>query len=374
MKFGYFDDVNKEYVITTPKTPYPWINYLGSENFFSLISNTAGGYCFYKDARFRRITRYRYNNVPLDSGGRYFYINDNGDCWTPGWLPLKTELSKYECRHGLGYTQLYGERNGIGAEVLFLVPLNADCEIHKVRLTNTSKTKKDLVLFSCIEFCLWNALDDMTNFQRNFSTGEVEVEGSTIYHKTEYRERRNHYSFYSVNTELQGYDTSRESFIGPYNGFGSPDVVLQGKSNNSDAMGWSPIASHSIEVSLQPDESRDLIFVLGYVEMPQEKKWQAPGVINKEKAYSIIESFKDTESVDRALQELKEHWSNLLSRYSVKTGDEKLNRMVNIWNQYQCVVTFNLSRSASYFESGIGRGIGFRDFQPGYTGICASDP
>lgn len=199
MKFGYFDDVNKEYVITTPKTPYPWINYLGSENFFSLISNTAGGYCFYKDARFRRITRYRYNNVPLDSGGRYFYINDNGDCWTPGWLPLKKELSKYECRHGLGYTQLYGERNGIGAEVLFLVPLNAHCEVHKVRLTNTSKTKKNLVLFSCIEFCLWNALDDMTNFQRNFSTAEVEVEGSTIYHKTEYRERRNHYSFYSVN-------------------------------------------------------------------------------------------------------------------------------------------------------------------------------
>jgi cellobiose phosphorylase len=374
MKFGYFDDVNKEYVITTPETPYPWINYLGSENFFSLISNTAGGYCFYKDARFRRLTRYRYNNVPLDSGGRYFYINDHGDCWTPGWLPVKKELSKYECRHGLGYTQLYGERNGIAAEVLFLVPLNADCEIHKVRLTNTTKTQKDLVLFSCIEFCLWNALDDMTNFQRNFSTGEVEVEGSTIYHKTEYRERRNHYSFYSVNAEMQGYDTSRESFVGLYNGFGSPDVVLQGRSNNSAAMGWSPIASHSIEVSLQPNESRDLIFVLGYVEMPQEKKWQAPGVINKEKAYRIIESFKDTQSVERALNTLKEYWNDLLSRYSIKTNDEKLNRMVNIWNQYQCVVTFNLSRSASYFESGIGRGIGFRDSNQDVPGFVHQIP
>jgi cellobiose phosphorylase len=374
MRFGYFDDVNKEYVITTPKTPYPWINYLGSENFFSLISNTAGGYCFYKDARFRRITRYRYNNVPLDSGGRYFYIHENGDYWSPGWLPVKQELSKYECRHGLGYTQIYGERNGIGAEALFLVPLNADCEIHRIRLTNTSNTKRDFVLFSCIEFCLWNALDDMTNFQRNFSTGEVEVEGSTIYHKTEYRERRNHYAFYAVNAEIQGYDTRRESFIGTYNGFDAPEVVLQGKSKNSDVMGWSPIASHSIEVALEPGESRDLIFVLGYVEVEQERKWQAPGIINKEKAHSIIASFSATEHVDEALNALKDHWSTLLSRYSVKTGDEKLNRMVNIWNQYQCVVTFNLSRSASYFESGIGRGIGFRDSNQDLLGFVHQLP
>src|SRR5438876_7484882 len=234
MRFGYFDDVNKEYVITTPQTPYPWINYLGSENFFSLISNTAGGYCFYKDARFRRITRYRYNNVPLDSGGRYFYIHDNGDYWSPSWLPVKQELSKYECRHGLGYTQIYGERNGIGVEALFLVPLNADCEIHRIRLTNTSTTKRDLALFSCIEFCLWNALDDMTNFQRNFSTGEVEVEdgGSTIYHKTEYRERRNHFAVYGVNAPVSGFDTDRESFLGLYNGMGEAQVVTEGKARN----------------------------------------------------------------------------------------------------------------------------------------------
>lgn len=374
MKFGYFDDENKEYVITTPKTPYPWINYLGTENFFSLLSNTAGGYCFYKDARFRRITRYRYNNVPLDSGGRYFYIHDHGDCWTPGWLPVKNELAKYECRHGLGYTRLYGERNGIGAEVLFLVPLHADCEIHKVRLVNHSETRRDVVLFSFVEFCLWNALDDMTNFQRNFSTGEVEIEGSTIYHKTEYRERRNHFAFYHANTPIAGYDTDRESFLGMYNGFASPDAVFQGKSNNSHAMGWSPVASHSITVSLEPGESKDYIFVLGYVEMPEEKKWQAPGVINKEKAQSTIERFRDTASVNEALADLQAYWSTLLSRYTIKTGDEKLNRMVNIWNQYQCMVTFNLSRSASYFESGIGRGIGFRDSNQDILGFVHQIP
>ncbi|HQE25632.1 MAG TPA: glycosyl transferase, partial [Candidatus Atribacteria bacterium] len=194
MRYGYFDDHNKEYVITTPQTPYPWINYLGMQDFFSLISNTAGGYCFYKDARLRRITRYRYNNVPVDSGGRYFYIYDNGDFWTPSWAPVKKELDRYECRHGLGYTSITGERGGIKADMLFFVPLDFNGEIHRVRLQNTGNQEKKITLFSFIEFCLWNAYDDMTNFQRNFNTGEVEIAGSTIYHKTEYRERRNHYS------------------------------------------------------------------------------------------------------------------------------------------------------------------------------------
>ena len=374
MKFGYFDDVNKEYVITTPNTPYPWINYLGTQNFFSLISNTAGGYCFYKDARFRRLTRYRYNNVPVDNGGRYFYIHDQGDSWTPGWLPLKSELTKYECRHGLGYTRIYGERNGIGAETLFFVPLNADCEIHKVKLTNHTSGQKDIVLFSLIEFCLWNALDDMTNFQRNLSTGEVEIEGSTIYHKTEYRERRNHFSFYHVNANVAGYDTDRESFLGAYNGFSSPVAVLNGKSTNSHAMGWSPIASHSLEVSLAPGETQEFVFTLGYIEMPEGQKWQAPNVINKTKAHSLIEQFQDVESVNQAFQTLQEHWSALLSRYTIQTDDEKLNRMVNIWNQYQCMVTFNLSRSASYFESGIGRGMGFRDSNQDILGFVHQIP
>ncbi|HEY7356226.1 MAG TPA: hypothetical protein VH590_07160, partial [Ktedonobacterales bacterium] len=374
MQFGYFDDAHKEYVITTPHTPYPWINYLGSENFFALISQTAGGYCFYKDARLRRITRYRYNNAPQDSSGRYFYLNDQGDCWTPGWLPAKQALARYECRHGLGYTRIYGERNGLGADILFLVPLQADCEIHQVRLTNTSSARKEITLFSCIEFCLWNALDDMTNFQRNLSTGEVEIDGSTIYHKTEYRERRNHFAFYHVNAPVAGYDTDRESFLGLYQGYDAPQVVLEGQSRHSHAIGWSPIASHSLRVALEPGESKTYIFVLGYVEMPEDQKWQAPNVINKEQARQTIERFRDAASVAQALAALQERWSALLSRYTVKTADEKLNRMVNIWNQYQCMVTFNLSRSASYFESGIGRGVGFRDSNQDVLGFVHQIP
>jgi cellobiose phosphorylase len=374
MKFGYFDDAKREYVITTPQTPYPWINYLGSERFFSLISHTAGGYAFYRDASLRRITRYRYNNVPLDSGGRYFYINDRGDCWTPGWLPAKKELAKYECRHGLGYTRLYGERNGVGAEILFMVPVGADCEIQKVTITNTSETRKDLVLFSFVEFCLWNALDDMTNFQRNLNTGEVEIEGSTIYHKTEYRERRNHFAFYHMAAEIAGYDTDRESFVGLYNGYDAPDAVLKGKSNNSFARGWAPVGSHSLQISLAPHEARELVFILGYVEMPEDKKWQGPNIINKEKAHEMIEQFKDPQSVESAFNTLKKYWDELLSIYTLRSGDDRLNRMVNIWNQYQCVVTFNLSRSASYFESGIGRGIGFRDSNQDIAGFVHQLP
>ncbi len=361
MRFGHFDDSQKEYVITTPKTPYPWINYLGNENFFGLVSHQGGGYCFYRDARLRRLTRYRYNNVPTDSGGRYFYINEGGDAWTPTFMPMKKPLDFFECRHGLGYTKITGSRNGLRAQVLYFVPLGETAEVHQVTLKNESASPKQCKLFSFIEFCLWNAHDDATNFQRNFSTGEVEVDGSTIYHKTEYRERRDHFAFYHVNAKVSGFDTDRESFIGLYNGFGDPDVPLAGESKNTVASGWSPIASHGLDVTLAPGEEKTFVFVLGYVENPREEKWEKLGVINKQRAKALIGRFSSPEQVTAALGKLSQHWEGLLSNYAVQSGDEKLNRMVNIWNPYQCMVTFNMSRSASYFESGIGRGMGFRD-------------
>ncbi len=374
MKFGYFDDQNKEYVITNPKTPYPWINYLGNQDFFSLISNTAGGYSFYKDARLRRITRYRYNNVPVDMGGRYFYINDDDNIWSPGWSPVKKDLEFYECRHGMGYTVISGKSNGLKATVTFFVPNNYKGEVQKVTLKNEGTTPKEFKFFSFLEWCLWNAEDDSTNFQRNFNTGEVEVEGSTLFHKTEYKERRGHFASYTVNSEIEGYDCDRETFMGLYNGFGNPQAVLAGKANNSKADGWSPIASHCLNISLAPGESKDLVFILGYVENPQEEKFNADGSMNKSRAYAMIEQFNTTEKVDAALAELKQSWSDLLSKYTVNTPDDKMNRMVNIWNQYQCMVTFNMSRSASYFESGIGRGMGFRDSNQDLLGFVHQIP
>ena len=421
-RYGHFDDQHREYVITDPQTPWPWINYLGNEDFFSLISNTAGGYSFYKDAKFRRITRYRYNNVPMDNGGRYFYIADAdvpGSAWSPGWKPTKTPLDFYECRHGMGYTRITGRKDQVEASVLFFVPLKKWAEVQKLTLKNLSAGVKRLKLFSFEEWCLWNAATDMENFQRNFSTGEVEIEtaaavpgvspsgSATIYHKTEYRERRNHYAFYHVNTAVQGYDTDREAFVGLYNGFEAPQAVVEGRPRNSHAHGWSPIASHYIEVELQPGEQRDIIFLLGYVENAQDEKWQkaprscAPSVaseqsgdtidpaletieapsgavggacINKTKAHQLIESLDTTEKVDQAFRQLQDYWDQLLSIYCVQTGNDKLDRMVNTWNQYQCMVTFNFSRSASFFESGIGRGMGFRDSNQDLVGFVHQIP
>lgn len=380
MQYGFFDDLKREYVITTPQTPYPWINYLGSEDYFSLISNTAGGYSFYKDARLRRITRFRYNNVPLDlGGGKYYYINDGGDVWSPGWAPVKKDLENYECRHGMGYTKISGELKGISTSITYFVPLGINVEIHKVVVKNTSDVKKEIKLFSFVEWCLWNALDDMTNFQRNYNTGEVEVKDSTIYHKTEYKERRNHYAFFSVNSPICGFDSDRESFMGTYNGFHNPSTVMSGQANNSIADGWHPIASHCVEVNLEPGEEKELVFVLGYIENEQDEKWEdnniaGKNIINKKKAEEIINKFSNVEAVDKALEELADHWDALLSKYTLDSNDDKLNRMVNIWNQYQCMVTFNLSRSASYFESGIGRGMGFRDSNQDILGFVHQVP
>ena len=365
MNLGYFDDDNKEYVITTPRTPLPWINYLGCESFFRLISNTGGGYAFYKDAKLLRLTRYRYNNAPLDSNGHYFYINDNGCIWNPGWQPVQTELDSYECRHGLGYTTYKGSKNGIEAHVTSFVPIGANCELTRLSLNNTSDKSKTFSVYSYIEFCLWNAVDDMNNFQRTYSTEEDEIEpynaNSCIYHKTEYRERRNHYALCAVNSSCDGFDTDRDSFLGTYGSPQMPDAVAAKTSHNSKASGWNPVASFRKDITLKPNEKCQFIYMLGYIENPDDEKWEAPQKINKQRAKAMIDTYMTDEAFDNAFNRLKKHWNNLLSKYTLETSDDKLCRMVNIWNQYQCMVTFNMSRSASYYESGTGRGMGFRD-------------
>ncbi|NWG07647.1 MAG: glycosyl transferase [Chloroflexi bacterium] len=390
MKFGYFDDSAREYVITRPDTPLPWINYLGSEAYFGLISNTAGGYSFYKDARLRRITRYRYNNTPLDMGGRYLYLRDNktGSYWSPSWMPTRTQLDEYECRHGQGYTIIKSKLNGIQFHTRYFVPLGESLEIWQVTLTNESGSDSDLSLFSAIEFCLWDANDDATNFQRNYSIGQVEVaplalsgrgdgsEGQVIYHKTEYRERRDHFAYFGCSEPLAGFDTVRETFLGAYRGWNEPCVVESGQSGNSIAHGWQPIGSHHIKVYLKAGESKQIIFILGYVENPKDDKFDPPGsqIINKKRAKTALEKYLQPENADKAFEKLREYWTTLLGKIQVTTPDEHTNRMVNIWNAYQCMVTFNMSRSASYFESGIGRGMGFRDSNQDLLGFVHMIP
>ena len=361
MKFGHFDDERREYVIDTPKTPLPWINYLGSEDFFSLISNTAGGYSFYRDARLRRITRYRYNNSQQDMDGHRIYINDGGTVWNPGWQPAKTALDHYTCRHGLGYSIFEGEKNGIAATQEVFVPRGDACEIDRLTLENKTAAPRTLDVFSYVEFCLWDAMDDSSNFQRNFSTGEVEVEGSAIYHKTEYRERRDHYAVFWANTPVTSFDTSRDAFCGVYGGPAAPEAVLAGHCSNSMAHGWAPVGAHHFHITLAAGEKKSIIFGLGYIENPQEEKFVAPGILNKTRARAMMARYATDAQVDEARRVLTDYWTDLLSGWQLDSGEEKLDRMVSIWNQYQCMVTFNMSRSASYYESGIGRGMGFRD-------------
>ena len=361
MKFGHFDDQKKEYVITNYETPLPWINYLGSDEFFALLSNTAGGYAFYKDAKLRRLTRYRYNNLPLDQDGFHIYIKDKNTIWNPGWQPTRTKLDSYECRHGLGYSVITGSKNKVEVKQELYVPKYDNILLDRVTVTNKDKKERELDLFSFIEFCLWDAQDDTTNFQRNYSTGELEVEGSTIYHKTEYRERRNHYAAFFANREISSFDTSRDQFMGVYGSPASPAAIVKGVCSNTIAHGWQPIGAHHIHLKLKENESYDVIFALAYVEVPENEKFIAPGVINKKPAHELLKKYDTNKKFDKGLRDLKNFWDKLLSGFEVNTDNEVVNRMVNIGNAYQCMVTFNMSRSASYYESGIGRGMGFRD-------------
>jgi cellobiose phosphorylase len=378
MKFGYFDDLNREYVITRPDTPLPWINYLGCQAYFGLISNTAGGYSFYRDARLRRLTRYRYNSVPLDCGGRYVYLRDDESkqFWSPSWQPTRNELEDYTCRHGMGYTVIGSSFKGIEAHTRYFVPLDENLEIWQLTVTNKRTTRATLSAFGSIEFCLWDAQDDATNFQRNFSIGEVEIEDGVIYHKTEYRERRNHFAFFACSRPGAGFDTQREAFLGPNRGWDKPATVEAGQLTDSVAHGWSPIGAHQIRLDLAPGETQQIVFVLGYQENPREQKFDPPGsqTIDKRLVKPVIARYLDGKAADGAFERLRQYWDSLLGIFQVDTPDIHTNRMVNIWNAYQCMATFNLSRSASFFESGIGRGLGFRDSNQDLLGFVHMAP
>ena len=364
MRYGHFDDHQREYVILRPDTPLPWINYLGTDDFIGIISNTAGGYTFYRDARLRRLSRYRYNDVPVDGNGRYVYIRDeeDGAYWSPTWQPTRKDLERYSCRHGLGYTIIGGTRAGIEAETTYFIPLAETLEVWSVRLTNHRGHQARLSLFSAIEFCLWNALDDATNFQRNLNIGEVAVEEQMLIHKTEYRERRTHFATFTCSEELAGFETQRDAFLGPYRGWDEPLAVERGVASNSVGVGGSPVGVHHVKLDLEPGETKRILFVLGYHDDGSGKLSGALRVApNTKKALQTVKRYLRPDVVDEALAGLRSDWEHRLSVLQVQTPEPDIDRMINTWNPYQCTVTFNVSRSASRYETGISRGVGFRD-------------
>jgi len=365
LRFGHFDDDRREYVIDRPDTPHPWINYLGTGEFIGIISNTAAGYTFYRDARLRRLTRYRYNNVPTDEDGRFLYLRDDADgsYWSPTWRPARRPLEEYRCRHGLGYTSIASLHAGIQARITTLVPVGKTMEVWSVEVTNRRHEAAELSLFSAVEFCLWNAFDDATNFQRNLNIGEVRVSNDTIIHCTEFRERRNHVASFSCSERLAGFETQRDAFLGPYRGWSRPLAVERGTTSDAIATGGYPIAAQHVRWTLEPGETKRVYFALGYHELDKNAASGQGGrsVPDPEPIEAAVSPLLTSAGFDEALRELRAYWDRMLGTLHAATGDDDVDRMINIWNPYQCAVTYTVSRSASRYESGIGRGIGFRD-------------
>ena len=397
-KYGYFDDKNKKFVITRPDTPTPWINYLGSDEYCALMSNTAGGYSFHEDPKDRRITRFRYNNVPVDRPGKYIYLRDEktGEYWSASWQPVVSvgrrssvvgrnttydirlsaeakhskHLAKaehttyeYECRHGLGYTKIKSQHKGIATHTTYFVPRGDNMELWASEITNNTGNLRKIKLFTYVEFCLWHAEMDMTDFQYTLNIAKANREGNIIFHETEYapKAKKFNLSFFACSRKISGYDCDRETFIGPYRSEENPEAVERGKSFNSFSSGGNPIASFSVELTLKPGETKEIVFMLGVAE-------------NKSEAKRTVKKYKKTANILKSFGKLRSYWEDCLSNYQVKTPDPDVDTMVNIWNQYQCRTTFNWSRFASYYEAGIGRGMGFRDSNQDTLGIVHTIP
>ena len=361
MKYGHFSREGKEYVIVRPDTPTPWINYLSNNEYCAIVSNTAGGYSFHIDPLHRRILRYRYNNLPADRPGRYLYIRDDetGKYWSPTWQPVLAELSTFECRHGLGYTKISSSHSSIRAEITFLVPLEDNLEIWMLTLKNASSETKKLTVFSYAEFCLWQAFNDLTDLQCSQGLAVAKYEDDAVNYSL--FDVSTGYAFFASNGTITGYDCDRERFIGPYRNEASPAAVERGRCFNSEAHGGNPIAATSNSVMLNPEEAKTIIFVLGVVEKKSDAK-------------KCIQKYKEKSAVDAELQRLREHWDAYLSNLQAKTVDEEFNIMINVWNQYQCKTTFDWSRYVSFYETGIGRGMGFRDCNQDTLGVVHALP
>lgn len=365
MKFGYFSAKKKEYVITNPETPTPWINYLNNGKYCALISNTAGGYSFYQDPKSQRILRYRYNNIPVDRPGRYFYIRDNlsGIYWSPTWQPVGKNLDHYECHHGLGYTVINSEYDLIESNVLYFVPINDDIEIWRLNLKNKSNSEKDLTVFTYAEFCLWDAVKDQRDLQyiQNVAICDYIPQQNSINFQLAAKDLAP-VAFFGTNEKIDGFDCDREKFIGLYRSESNPLVVEEGRCSNSKAIGGNPIASFQKNIKLKPMETKEITVILG-VTKPNEIE-----------PMKIINKYRTQDDIYRALGILKENWTVYLSKFHIETSNPEFDMIVNIWNQYQCKITFDWARYASYYETGIGRGIGFRDCFQDTISVCHSVP
>jgi cellobiose phosphorylase len=358
-RYGYFDEVTGEYVITRPDTPTPWINYLGKGSYGGIISNTAGGYSFDRDPKNRRVTRYRYNAIPIDQPGRYVYLRDqdSGSYWSPTWQPIpERKLVAYECRHGPGYTRITSRYLGIQSELLYFVPPFSNissshqeeepaCELWVLRLRNTSRRPRLLRSFSYVEFSMWNAEADLNNLDWGQHVLHSRIENGIIYVDTTFRPTT---SFLASSLPPIGFDTDREVFVGSYHDLSNPIVVEDGKPANSQTARGNNVGVLCHELRLIPGEEKEIIYILGVTDAAEQI---AP----------LVTRYMQVENVRSAFTTQKTEWDEYVSKFQVETPDARMNAMLNVWNQVQCRATLFWSRFVSAYETGLGRGMGTRD-------------
>jgi cellobiose phosphorylase len=372
MQYGYFDDKNKEYVIERPDTPRSWSNYLGSTEYGAIITNNAGGYSFYKSAAQGRFTRLRFNVIPMDQPGRYFYIHDKDskDFWSASWQPVGKSLAEYksECRHGTAYTKITSEYARIKSESLYFVPLGCTYECWLLKVTNTSALPRRLSVFTYVEYANnWKLSQDMVNLQYSQYILKMDVVDNIIDHGTNVYmpARPDHFeddgqgrhTFLAVSgAAVKGFDTDRAIFLGPYRTYADPLVVAEGRCKNSIAVGDNGCGCLQVDIELQPGEEKELVVLMGI------------GAAGKEGKKALRETGAP-QQVYQHFYKLKEYWHSRIAGMTAETPDAEFNSMLNMWNPYNCMMTYAWSRAASLIYTGERDGLGYRDTVQDLLGV-----
>jgi N,N'-diacetylchitobiose phosphorylase len=372
MRFGYFENKSKEYVIETPNTPRSWSNYLGSIEYGAIITNNAGGYSFYKSAAQGRFTRLRFNVIPMDQPGRYFYIHDKESkkYWSASWQPVGKSLKKYKsvCRHGTAYTKISSEYSSIKTETLYFVPLSKTYECWHLKITNSCKKKRKLSIFTYVEYANnWNLSQDMNNLQYSQYILKMDIRDNIIDHGTNVYmpsmpdhfedDGQGRHTFLAIpEAEVKGFDTDREIFLGPYRTYANPIVVEEGKCKNSVAVGDNGCGVLQVDVDLKKGETKELIVLMGIGSADVEGK-------------NAVKEMGKPAKVRKEFKKLKNYWHSRLEGITAKTPDKEFNSMLNMWNPYNSMMTYTWSRAASLVYSGERDGLGYRDTVQDMLGV-----
>lgn len=365
MQYGYFDDKNKEYVIENPNTPMSWTNYLGTTDFCGLISNNASGYSFHKSAKSGRLTRFRFNSIPQDRPGRYIYIRDDedGDYWSASWQPVAKPLTEYKntCYHGLGYSRFESEYKGIKSNMRVFIPQDKPVELWEIEIENTTDRKREISLFSYAEWCFWDMNQDLTNFQYILYTCRMDYSQDIIDYSIRLWPLKEPKGFMASTLPVVDFDTDRDYFMGRYKHEGNPVAVESGKCSNSIAVGGNPCGALHNKITLNPGEKKYALYIVGVGDA-------------KEFGLECKKLYSERNKVNEEFDKVRQYWNNRLNKYTCKTPSPLVNSMVNVWNQYQCHMTFNWSRSASFNEAGGRDGLGYRDTNQDTLGVMHSIP